>query len=77
MRLYEVFGIVRTLPLREGESGAEKRDRGAFDAVDEGESQTRVGPNASSEGTTCEGPSKRKSVNAFAMLAGMFTLATT
>lgn len=87
MRLYDVLGIVRTLPLREGESGAEKRDKGAFCAVDEGESQTREGPNASvfaSEGVpvaeedpTREGPNKRKSVNALAMLAGMLTFATT
>ena len=80
MRLYAALGIARTLPLRAGESGAEKRDRGAFGAVDEGESQTREGPNPSvftSEGATCEGPNTRKSVNAFAMLAGMFALAMT
>ena len=48
------------------------------EAADEGESQTREGPNPSvfaSEGATCEGPNKRKSVNVFAMVADMFTLA--
>lgn len=87
MRLYDASGIVRTLPFREGRSGAENRDRGAFDAVDKGESQTREGPNASAfapegvpvveEDPIREGPNKRKSVNAFVMLAGMFSLAIT
>lgn len=85
--MYEALGIVRTLPLRDGESGAEKRDREAFDAVDEGESQTREGPKTSvfvservlvvEEDPTRDGPNKRKSANAFVMLAGMFTLAMT
>lgn len=87
MRLYEALGIVKTLPLRDGESGAEKRDKGASDAVDEGESQTSEGPKASvfasecvlvvEEDPTRDGPNRRNSVNAFVMLAGMFTLATT
>lgn len=40
MYLYDALGTVEILPLREGESGAEKRDSAAFDSVDEGESQT-------------------------------------
>ena len=51
-----------------------------LEAADEGESQTREGPNPpvfASEGVTCEGPNKRKSVNVFAMVADMFTLAMT
>lgn len=86
MRLYDAFGIVRTLPLRAGESGADKRDRGASDAVVEGESQTKEGPDTSAlseasfvaeEDPAREGASKRKSVKALVMLAGMLTLAMT
>lgn len=87
MRLYEALGRVSTFPLREGDRRAEKRDRGAFDVVEEGESQTREGPDVSvfaservlvvEDDPTREGPNKRKSVNAFVMLAGMFTLAMT
>lgn len=83
MRLYDALGRVSTFPLREGDRRAEKRDRGAFDVVEEGESQTREGPDVSErvlvveDDPTREGPNKRKSVNAFVMLAGMFTLAMT
>ena len=38
MRLSDMFGVVRTLPFREGESGAKKRNNGVSGVVDEGES---------------------------------------
>jgi hypothetical protein len=97
MRLYDAFGMVKTLPSRDGDRGAEKRDKDEGEEGEEGDSHIKQGPVSSvlavlsalaSESLFVvevdvtgdpdpEGPTKRKSVNAFATSAGTFTLAMT